>query len=202
MQSDGSPYQGWTPEQIAQWQAMQGMTPDQAAQWQAMQGMTPDQMTQWQAMQRMTPDQAAQWQTVQSMTPDQAAQWQAMQGMTPDQAAQWQAMQGMSPEQIAQWQAQSYVQQAPTSVPKRRKRKRNAAGKRKGGALRWLVLAAVVGAGVWFALTNLQGSKPTTAVIQSGTLGTSYRGDALIVRNETAYDDEGVQTVEYVAEEG
>lgn len=39
-------------------------------------------------------------------------------------------------------------------------------------------------------------------MVEAGTLGTSYTGDVLIVRNETAYDEEGVQYIDYVAQEG
>ena len=40
------------------------------------------------------------------------------------------------------------------------------------------------------------------AYVQAGTLSTVYRGDALIVRNETIYTQEGVSRIDYIAEEG
>ena len=40
------------------------------------------------------------------------------------------------------------------------------------------------------------------AGVEMSTVGTSYRGDALIVRNEVPYDAEGVTSVVYAADEG
>ena len=40
------------------------------------------------------------------------------------------------------------------------------------------------------------------AKIEMAPLGNTYRGDALIVRNETAFNEEGVQNIEYKMEEG
>lgn len=50
--------------------------------------------------------------------------------------------------------------------------------------------------------TAFQPQLATSAQITSGTLGTRYSGDALIVRNEVPYDAEGVTSVVYKAEEG
>ncbi|MEA4999427.1 MAG: HlyD family efflux transporter periplasmic adaptor subunit [Candidatus Limiplasma sp.] len=285
MQGNGMNGQ-WTPEQMAQWQAMQSMTPEQAAQWLATQGMTPEMAAQWQALrtgaqqgwpanqpmpgaqtqawQAVTPEAAAQWQAMQAMpgapwqaaqgvpgaqtqawqavTPEAAAQWQAMQavpgaqtqawqGITPEQAAQWQAAQsaqagapqpamqgmteaqwaqwqaaqlGMSPEQLLEWQA---VQKAKAAVKAKKERKEQRRQKRRQRSrfsriMQTMLIVAVVAGGVLFGLNAMQGSKPTTAVIESGTLGTIHRGDAMIVRNETVYSDEGVQSIDYKAQEG
>ena len=70
------------------------------------------------------------------------------------------------------------------------------------GLLRLFAIIAVVGALAWLLLNQTRGSRPTTAIVESATLGTSYTGDALIVRDETVFDDEGVQSIVYVAEEG
>lgn len=43
---------------------------------------------------------------------------------------------------------------------------------------------------------------PTTAVIRSASMGDSFTGDALFVRDEAAYDAEGVTSVDYIAAEG
>jgi len=59
---------------------------------------------------------------------------------------------------------------------------------------------ALIGGVLWFFWQRTAG--PRTAVIQMGQLGTIYRGDALIVRNEITFDDEGVQNIQYVAMEG
>ena len=61
----------------------------------------------------------------------------------------------------------------------------------------------VIGGAAWYFLKDMVGTPmQSTAVVEAGTLGTSYTGDALIVRNETAYDEEGVQYIDYVAQEG
>ena len=204
----------WTPEQAAAWQATQGMTPEQAAQWQAMQAGA--QTQQWQSI---PPEQAAQWQAMQAGA--QTQQWQAMpnvpvqgaplaggppaQGMSEAQWAQWQAAQlGMSPEQLLEWQA---VQKAKAAVKAKKERKEQRRQKRRSRSrfsriLQTLLILATVAGGVLVALNAMQGSKPTTAVIESGTLGTIHRGDAMIVRNETVYSDEGVQSIDYKAQEG
>ena len=44
--------------------------------------------------------------------------------------------------------------------------------------------------------------KAGTARIEMDTLSHVFHGDALIVRNETAFDEEGVQNIDYAAEEG
>ena len=62
-----------------------------------------------------------------------------------------------------------------------------------------LVLAAVV---LYAVLPSLMPNRDGTAVIRQASLGEQYSGDALVVRNETVYDQEGVTRVEYVAEEG
>ena len=74
-------------------------------------------------------------------------------------------------------------------------------------AMRWwhwaIIGAAVVGMAVAIVLILVSGqANSTTAVIRQASLGEQYTGDALIVRDETVYDAEGVTRVEYVAEEG
>ena len=116
-------------------------------------------------------------------------------------------------EQLQQMQYEAYMQQAPAmptmqqpmqEMPRRRrKRKKKPAG--KGGGQFWKVLVAlvIIGGGAWYFLKDMVGTQAqSTAVVEAGTLGTSYTGDALIVRNETAYDEEGVQYIDYVAQEG
>ncbi|MDD3411285.1 MAG: HlyD family efflux transporter periplasmic adaptor subunit, partial [Eubacteriales bacterium] len=186
----------WTPEQIAAWQAAQlGMTPEQYAAWQAQQSgqWTPDQYAAWQAQQgaQMTPEQYAAWQAQQMWTPPEPSMQPPQAGMSQEEAMQYQL--GMTPEQVRQW--------------KKAKKAARKAGKAKkhGGfrrALRIALIVAVIGAGGWYVWQQTRSTAPTTAVIQLGTLGTTYRGDALIVRDETVYDDESVQSIEYVAEEG
>ena len=124
---------------------------------------------------------------------------------------QW-PQQPLSPEVLQQMQYEAYMQQMPAMptmqqpmeppVQGKKKRKRKTGG---GGSKWWLTaLALVLVAGVaWYFLKDLIGQPQlNTAVVEAGTLGDTHVGDALIVRNETAYDDEGVQNIEYVAQEG
>ena len=41
-----------------------------------------------------------------------------------------------------------------------------------------------------------------TAMVTAGTLGSNYTGDALVVRNEVMFTQEGISQIDYVAEEG
>jgi hypothetical protein len=74
--------------------------------------------------------------------------------------------------------------------------------RRKPGFGRVLFVLAVLGLSGWYIYTTLVPSGIRTAVISSGSLGFNYPGDAMIVRNETAYDGDGVSSVQYIAEEG
>lgn len=50
---------------------------------------------------------------------------------------------------------------------------------------------------------QLLGNRQTrTAYVSAGTLGSNYTGDALIVRNEVMYTQEGISQIDYVANEG
>lgn len=159
-----------------------------------------------------TPEQLQQWQQYgipqQQFTPE-IMQYMQQQGM---------AQQQVTPEMMAQWQAQLYqmqmqqmqqiqqMQGMPEELLAQQKRKQRRANRQSGGGFRRFLIVLLVigmlGGGAWFVLRSTRGSAPTTAVIEMGTLGTTYRGDALIVRNEVAYSDEGVQSIEYVAQEG
>ena len=118
-----------------------------------------------------------------------------------------------TPEQLQQMQYEAYMQQMPQmptmqqpmpEQPKGKKRRPKRTG--NGGGSQWwkTALALVLIAGVaWFFLKDRIGApQVNTAVIESATFGDTHTGDALIVRNETAYDEEGVQSIEYVAQEG
>ncbi len=209
----------WTPEQIAQWQALQSMTPEQYAQWQAMQAASggqpgawqaapPEQPAQWQPAQSMTPEQFAQWQAQQAASAAQAGVWQAgqpAQGMNDAQALQWQAAQlGMTPQQLLEFQAAQKAHAAVKAKKERKQRRRSKRMRRSKPAriLQSFAIVAILAVAALFVFNNMKGSGAATALIEQGTLGTVYTGDALIVRNETVYNDEGVQSIEYVAEEG
>lgn len=167
----------YTPEQIQQWQ-QSGMPPQ----------MTPDMMQQmWQDQQMRQQGQPGV--PLQQMTPEQVQQMQY-------EAYLWQ-MQQMPPAPT--------MQQVPPPAPpagRKRAQKKKRGGGGFGAALKVALALAVAGGAAWFFLRDMGTPAQATAVIEMGTLGTSYSGDALIVRNETAYDDEGVQSIEYVAQEG
>lgn len=142
-------------------------------------------------------------------TPEQIQQLY-QQGYTPEQIQQMQQMfaQGMTPEQM---QYEAWMQQVPTptaqvqmEMPKQRKRKKKKPTGSSGGHW-WKVLLAlaVIGGVTWFFLKDMI-LTPTvsTALVEAGTMGETHTGDALIVRDETSYDEEGVQNIEYVAQEG
>ena len=74
--------------------------------------------------------------------------------------------------------------------------------RKRSGFGRILFVLAVLGFSGWYIYTTLVPSGIRTAQVTSGTRGFSYRGDALIVRNETAYEEDGVTSVQYIAEEG
>jgi len=157
--------------------------------------------------QQMPPQQGQpQWQPVQQ----QPMQWQ-QQPVMPGQQPFVQYPQ-LTPEQLQQMQYEAYMQQSPQmptmqqpaqEVPKQRRKKKP---KQSGGGGRiWkiaLALVAVAGVALFFLKDQLGTPKLNTAVVEMGTLGETHTGDALIVRNETAFDDEGVQNIDYVAKEG
>ncbi len=64
-----------------------------------------------------------------------------------------------------------------------------------------IALVAILAAGA-AVFMMLRSSSQEYAYVTRSTLSTSYAGDALVVRNETVYTQEGVSRVEYIAEEG
>ncbi|MBO5500674.1 MAG: hypothetical protein J6A48_01485, partial [Clostridia bacterium] len=128
----------------------------------------------------------------------------AQQAMTPEmmqQQMQFEAMQWQQAQQQA-FPTQPVVRKPKkpkTPKPPREKGGRGGAGK---VVLITLLALALIGAGVYFLFLRDKGEEVTTAQIEMGMLGNTFHGDALIVRNETAFDEEGVQNIEYEAEEG
>ncbi|MBE5793771.1 MAG: hypothetical protein E7323_03715 [Clostridiales bacterium] len=128
----------------------------------------------------------------------------AQQAMTPEmmqQQMQFEAMQW----QMAQQQA--FPTQPVVRKPKKQKQPKppKQKGEKRGGGkaiLAVLLVLALAGAGAYFFFLRDPGDKVSTAQIEMGMMGNTFRGDALIVRNETAFDEEGVQNIEYEAEEG
>ena len=77
--------------------------------------------------------------------------------------------------------------------------------RRPSGFLKFLQVLAVVvaiGAAVWYLYEALMPEREPYGVIEADTLGASYTGDCVIVRDETPYDAEGVTSVRHIAEEG
>ncbi len=88
---------------------------------------------------------------------------------------------------------------------KARQKKPKAPRQPSGGHAWWktALALAVVGGVAWFFLKDLfLPGTVNTAVVELGSIGEQHAGDALIVRDETAFDDEGVQSIEYKAQEG
>ena len=153
----------------------------------------------------------------QNMTPEQYAQWRAVNGYPPVQPQQnvppmtneqWAAMQAaqlqMSPQELLEWQA---MQQAKAELAKKKERKRRRQMRRQNRSplvriLQAMVIVGLLGGVAWLILASLQEPKPTTAIVETASLGSVHLGDAMIVRNESVYTDEGVQNIEYIAREG
>ena len=62
------------------------------------------------------------------------------------------------------------------------------------------VLVVVLGA---VAISQMFSRKQTrTALVSAGTLGSNYTGDAVLVRNEVMFTQEGISQIDYIATEG
>jgi len=153
----------------------------------------------------MTPEQYAQWRAQNSLPPVQPNQPQQQPPMTPEQWAAMQAAQlGMSPQELMEWQA---MQQAKAELARKKERKLRRQIKRQNRSplvkiLQAMLIVGLIGGAAWLVISGMQEPKPTTAIVETASLGTTHTGDALIVRNETVYNDEGVQNIEYIAREG
>ena len=155
-----------------------------------------------------------------NMTPEQYAQWRAVNGFPPVQQVpppqnqqqmtneQWAAMQaaqlGMSQQELLEWQA---MQQAKADLARKNERRRKRQERRRSRSplvriLQALLIVGLLGGVAWLVYSSMQAPKPTTAIVETASLGTTHTGDALIVRNESVFNDEGVQNIEYIAREG
>lgn len=70
-----------------------------------------------------------------------------------------------------------------------------------------LILGLIIGGlvivlGVIAASQLLGSGKTRTAIVAAGTLGSNYTGDAVVVRNEVMYTQEGISQIDYIANEG
>ena len=155
--------------------------------------------------QNMSPEQYAQWRAVNGYPPVQQEPQQSAPPMTDEQWAAMQAAQlGMSPRELMEWQA---MQQAKAELTRKRERKRKRKQRRMNRSplvriLQAMLIVGLLGGAAWLVFSSLQEPKPTTAIVETASLGTTHTGDAIIVRNESVYNDEGVQNIEYIAREG
>ena len=89
-------------------------------------------------------------------------------------------------------------------VPSPPETKNMQAHKRRGGMspFQVLLLLALLALIAWYLFQSFAPSAQRYGTVQAGMLGAYYTGDALIVRNETPYDADGVTSNTYVAKEG
>lgn len=93
--------------------------------------------------------------------------------------------------------------QPPTEEPESKPEPAQPQPKRPVSKWVYIALAGVVLVVAGYLLVQmLSRSESGFAVVQGGVLGTRHAGDALIVRNETLYEQEGVSQIKYLAEEG
>ncbi|MBE5802367.1 MAG: hypothetical protein E7319_08780 [Clostridiales bacterium] len=185
------PFQNMTPEQYQLWAQQNGMPPF---------GMQPP---------PVQPNDPFQWQPAPVQPPMQPPQmpqmpmWQQMPGqqqMTPEmmQQMQYEAFLWQQAQQMQQMQ----MQPQKVKKPKKPKQPKQPGGGRASAIMKIVLMLALIGGVIFFFASRNASRSQATATIQAATLGNTYYGDALIVRNETAYDEEGVQSIEYVAQEG
>ena len=128
----------------------------------------------------------------------------AQQAMTPEmmqQQMQFEAMQWQQAQQQA-FPTQPMVRKPKKQKPPKPPKQRGTRGGAGKAILITLLVLALVGTGAYFLFLRDGGEQLTTAQIELDMMGNTFHGDALIVRNETAFDEEGVQNIEYEAEEG
>ena len=65
-----------------------------------------------------------------------------------------------------------------------------------------IIAALVVVLGAVAVSQMLSRKQNRTAIVAAGTLGSSYTGDAVVVRNEVMYTQEGISQIDYIATEG
>ena len=73
---------------------------------------------------------------------------------------------------------------------------------RRMNALQIVLILATVGFAAWYLIHTLTPQAEPYGIISAGTMGSRYKGDCLLIRDETPYDAEGLTSIEYVAEEG
>lgn len=129
------------------------------------------------------------------------------QAYPPQQAQPYPPQQGQpaAQQQPNEYYQSAYQPQQPDPFPQRQQ-PYHAPRRRSYGRLN-LVLGAVIGVLIIvlgaIAVSQLLGNRQTrTAYVSAGTLGSNYTGDALIVRNEVMYTQEGISQIDYVATEG
>lgn len=96
------------------------------------------------------------------------------------------------------------MQQQPMQQPMQQPPPIRPMGPRKRGGFGrvFFVLLVLLASGFYVYNTLMPAGGRQTAVLQSGSIGASYEGEALIVRNEQVVSEEGVSNVSYIAVEG
>lgn len=74
--------------------------------------------------------------------------------------------------------------------------------KRRLSGFQWIVILCAVGFAAWYLYISFAPAAATYGTVEAGMLGAYYTGDALIVRNETPFEADGVTSIRYTAEEG
>ena len=65
-----------------------------------------------------------------------------------------------------------------------------------------MLIVLTLGFAAWYLITSFTPKPERYGMITAGTIGSSYTGDCLIIRDEVPYDAEGVSSVDYKAAEG
>ena len=207
------PQNGWNPQggQAGNWTQMQGQMGTGQMPQQGPMGPWNTQMPQgsqmgsWTQMQgQMGPGQPMQQGPMNGWTA-QMAQGQPMQGMmgagqpmSQTGQTQGQQMTGqMGPEQQVELPVTPSQQLQTPSAPVQQE-----TGKKKLNMFEIMLIVAVLGFAVWYVVTSLTPQSSPFATITSGTLGSRYHGDCLIVREEMPFNAEGVTRINYSASEG
>lgn len=74
---------------------------------------------------------------------------------------------------------------------------------RRRNSLPWILLAvAALGVGVFLAIQSMTPGQAAYGYVRFGSLSARYAGDAVVVRSETVFAQEGVSQIDYVADEG
>ena len=111
-----------------------------------------------------------------------------------------------APQQNAYYQP-AYQAQEPAPFPQQRQAPYQAPKQTNYNRLNlflgFVIVLLIAGLGAAAFMQYMGGPRENTALVGDGTLGSSYTGSALIVRNETLYTEKGITQIDYsTVEEG